>query len=176
MSKGGRPSTKRRPQKRRITEDEKNKIAARIQEGREGDSCSQIARDFGRSKGTVSKIAKDRGLSFERSQTKHATEARRADHAAELVEIQTTLLAETKLAFAELHAPATLYHWGDGKFMQAEITAPDFKAKRDIMWRAGSAIRNFLEIDNRGTTGDDADTALEAFMKALEAEAEKRDR
>lgn len=173
MSKGGRPSTKRRPQKRRITEDEKDQIAKLIEQGV---PRNEIARQTSRSAGSVTKLAKDRGLSFDRSSTKHATEARKADHARILAELQGRFLEETQKALDELHDGATLYHWGDGKFMQAEITAPDFKAKRDIMWRAGSAIRNFLEIDNRGTTGDDADTALEAFMKALEAEAEKRDR
>ena len=173
MSNGGRPSTKRRPQKRRITEDEKNKIAARIQEGI---PRNEIAREMGRAAGSITRIAKERGLSFDRSSTKHATEARRADHAAELVEIQTTFLAETRRAFTELHAPALVYNWHQGTFNTGVIPEPDFKSKRDIMWRAGSAIQNYLAIDNRGTSGgQEAQTALEAFFKEAREEGERRD-
>lgn len=60
---------------KRITQDEEMAIVKAIQEG---DSLTQIAKKIKRSKGTIAKYAKINNLSFERSQTKKAAEARKA--------------------------------------------------------------------------------------------------
>jgi hypothetical protein len=63
------------------------KRAAILEDLRAGMSCRQAARTHKVSQGTVSKLAKDHGLNFERSQTKKATEAARIDHAAVLAKL-----------------------------------------------------------------------------------------
>lgn len=59
-----------------ISNDERKDI---IQAIKEGHGCGEIARAFGRSKSTISDIAKEEGLQFgERSRTKTATAVRKA--------------------------------------------------------------------------------------------------
>jgi transposase-like protein len=50
-----------------------------------GLSCGEVAREVGRHASTVSRVARDAGLSFDRSQTAAATEAKQADAAERLV-------------------------------------------------------------------------------------------
>lgn len=58
---------------RPIPEEERERIIAEFATGK---SCNQIAREFGRSPGLVSRLAREVGHDFERSQTKKATRAR----------------------------------------------------------------------------------------------------
>jgi hypothetical protein len=64
-----------------------SKRDAILEDIRAGKSCGQTARDHDVARSTVSKLAKDNGLSFERSQTKKATEAAQVDHAAVLAKL-----------------------------------------------------------------------------------------
>lgn len=84
MARGG-PS-----QRTRLTDEERDQIADAI---RAGKSRNEIARAFDRSAGTVTKIAKDRGLEFDRSLTADATRARQADAARLRAEIEAEMLA-----------------------------------------------------------------------------------
>lgn len=58
-----------------IGDKERHKIAAAL---RSGGKRNEVARDFKRSAGAISKIAKEEGIEFDRSHTKKATEARLA--------------------------------------------------------------------------------------------------
>lgn len=62
-----------------LTDDERQRIRELHAAGR---GCNQIARDLGRSPAIVSKTARELGLSFDRSTTVAATEAKKADASA----------------------------------------------------------------------------------------------
>lgn len=80
-----------------VTDDERARIIERV---KAGDSCTGIARDFNRSRSTVSRVAKAAGLVFDRAQTRAATEARKIDNAARRTRFAETVL-EHALRMAE---------------------------------------------------------------------------
>lgn len=162
----GRPSTKR------LSDAEREKIADAI---RSGQSRNEIARAFKRSAGTVTKIAGEFGLSFDRSKTKDATDALRADNENAFERAKLRLLEEFDKALDELHSPAKVHKWHEGKFLEQEIPEPTFTDKRHIMFRANGAIQYALAIEHR-TQGDDdtSEAAVQAWMKSIREEAAER--
>jgi transposase-like protein len=162
----GRPSTKR------LSDAEREKIADAI---RDGKHRNEICREFGRSAGTVTKIAQDHGLAFDRSATKHATEALKVDNANAFEMAKNRLLEEFNKALDELHAPAESMKWHEGKLLQQQIPEPTFTDKRHIMFRANGAIQYALAIEHR-TQGDDdtSQAAVNEWMESMRAEAKKR--
>lgn len=91
-----------------------------------GKSRNDIARAIGRSPSTVSKLAREQGLSFERgAQVEAATIARKADLAARRAEMAERLhdiaVAETK----RIHAPTLYWEWGGKEHTYAEKLAAE---------------------------------------------------
>lgn len=162
----GRPSTKR------LSDAEREKIAEAIRSGR---SRNDVARAFDRSAGTVTKIAREFGLAFDRSQTKHATEAKRADNANAFELLKERLITEANVALDELHSPAISYKWHEGNLLEKQMPEPTFTDKRHIMFRANGAVQYALAIEHR-TQGDDdgAQAAVTEWMESIRAEAERR--
>lgn len=152
----------------RLTPEERSDIVAAIKSGQ---SRNEIARTSGRSAGTISRIATQEGLSFDRSATKEATEAKAIENAAMLENLKRRFLEETQAALDELHSASTLHHWHSGEHLEHELTEPTFKDKRDIMWRAGGAVRNFLEIDNHQGGGDESFAAVDVWLDAMGGES-----
>jgi IS30 family transposase len=162
----GRPSTKR------LSDAEREKIAEAI---RDGKPRNVIAREFGRGAGTITKIARDFGLAFDRSATKDATEALKADNENAFEKAKLRLLAEFDKALDELHKPAKAIHWHQGEMVEKQLDEPTFVDKRHIMFRANGAIQYALAIEHR-TQGDDdtSQAAVNEWMQSIRAEAEKR--
>lgn len=166
---GGGPSKgNKRP--RRISETERAEIIAAL---RDEPNISKVARAFKRAKGTISKIAADNRISTERSQTKSATEAQRADNAERLERIKSRLLIEAEKGLDELHAEVETIHWHQDVMHRDTLDSPSVKDKRDISWRIGSMVRNYLEIEHRETSDGIAD-ALTIWRDELKAEKERR--
>lgn len=61
-----------------LSDDERDRI---LTLARHGKSCAEIAITVGRGKSTVSRACKAAGVTFDRAQTRAATEAKRADNA-----------------------------------------------------------------------------------------------
>lgn len=83
-----------------------------------GGKRNEIAREHGVSPSTVSKIARDDGLTsaFDRTQTKNATEAARADNAARRAQ-----LAEKLIALAELSMDQVIAELGEASARDAAV-------------------------------------------------------
>lgn len=162
----GRPSTKR------LSDAEREKIADAI---RSGKPRNVVAREFERGQGTITKIAAEFGLTFDRARIKDATEALKADNANAFELAKERLLTEFNKALDELHSPAKAIHWHLGELQEHELDEPTFTDKRHIMFRANGAIQYALAIEHR-TQGDDdtARTDLNEWMKSIRAEAQKR--
>jgi transposase-like protein len=87
------------------------KRAAILEDIEAGQSCRATARKHGVAQSTVSKLAKDHGLGFERSQTKKATEAAQIDHAAVLAKLAARHAAVAGNILASFEA-MELEDWG----------------------------------------------------------------
>jgi transposase-like protein len=164
--RGGPADGKRRPPARkRLTDEEREQIADAIRAGR---PRNEIARAFDRSQGTVSRIARQAGLSFDRAITKEATDARATDNAHRLEVLKGRFLIEAEAALDELRSKASVHKiLPDGDIVVHEVDSPTFGDKRNIMWRAGGAIRNYLEIDSHQGGGEDSFAAVDQWLDAM---------
>lgn len=150
---------------------------ARLRELHErGLSCNEIARLLGRSASTVSRLAREDGLSFERGeQTEAAARAKRADAAEKRARLQDLLLDDALRLREQLWQRAKVYNFGgkDNTYAEEWLEQPDFAGQATILRAVGIAIDKAIKLaeQDRATSGDaDADGSLLAdVVDALRA-------
>jgi len=128
-----------------VTQQERQRIVAAI---KAGDACGAIAREFARSKATISGIAAAEGLSFERSATKWATEARVADVRSKLSSLADGLADDAARLRGQLFAPHVAFAFGgkDNEYNEHEIPEPTARDKQALMTSIGIAIDKARQI------------------------------
>lgn len=124
---------------RPIPADERQAIIEAIKAGR---PRNEIAAEFKRGGGTVTRIAQAEGLSFDRSATEVATEARRADNAAKRADLIGGMYEDAQRLRSEMFAPAVerkAMVVSDGsqvgshvEIVDVELPQPTFGDKRNI--------------------------------------------
>lgn len=123
----------------------------------EGLGRNEIARRVGCSLATVTKVCHAEGLTFDRSATKAAVEARKVDAAAMRAELQIGLLQDAKRLRLELWTPCTVFNFGgkDNTYEERELNAPPFADKLKLVQAVGVAITHSLRIaDHDANTAD----------------------
>lgn len=135
---------------KRLSEDERHRIFAAM---RAGQSCTAIARDFRRGKGTISGLAKEIGHDFEQSAEKKARAVKRNyDHAGRLASINAALAKGDQL-LAGITKPHEYQTWwighGIGLDKRRQEEAQDSQ-------RVGT-IRQYIELELSKDHADSAD-------------------
>lgn len=132
----------------RIPDDQRAAIAADI---RAGMARNDIARKHGVSGSTVSAIAKENGSTdaFDRSHTKNATEAARADNARSRSELAARFLTEAHRALDDLTGEFTAYSFGgkDNTYAEHVFPKPPPAERRNLMVIAATAADKHMAID-----------------------------
>lgn len=181
------PPKKRAP--RPVTEKERaqaRKLAA------EGVARNEIARRLKRSAATITKIIREAGQSFDRSQTAEATAARVEDMKARRLEIAELLLADVPKLHERLWSPHRYYERGPDAPIEMELPLPPLRDVRDGYGAIGLALRGHQDMmresstatveNKRSVLGDliaglkaayDADKAAEAVIAADAPGADK---
>lgn len=120
-----------------------------------GESRNAIAEAIGRSGATVSKIAKELGLSFNREGVKAATEAKVADAKARRAALMLDLLEDAQKLRKRLWVDTTYIDHGGRDFTKAEWTQPEPTAadKLKLIQAASTAINSSLRLDERDGDG-----------------------
>lgn len=100
----------------------------------QGLSCARIAREIGRAKSTVSGIAKDLGLTFDRTKTRQATAAQVDDAKARRARLNLKLLALAEQEADEFNEPCTLHSFGgkDHTYNSKTVDRPPPRERRDM--------------------------------------------
>jgi AraC-like DNA-binding protein len=101
----------------------------------QGLSRNEIARQSGRSQRTVSRIAAELGLSFERSgATAAATQAKKVDAAARRARLQVDALASAQKLMDQMFAPTVVFNFGgkENDYNSREHPEPPFRDKAAI--------------------------------------------
>lgn len=114
-----------------------------------GMTRNAIAKKIKRSPSTVSNIAKDAGLTFERgAEVVAATEARRIDLAARRVTLAETLHEDAEKLREQLWQPCTVGEFAgkEGEWHTADLDRPRFGDQRAILGAAGIAIDRSLKL------------------------------
>lgn len=138
----------------------------------QGKARNEIAREIRRSPSTVSKIARDLGLTFERGpEVVAATEARRIDLAARRVQLAETLHQDAERLRAQLWAPTTYGEFAgrEGEWHEVHLDRPRFADQRQIIAATGTAIQQSLKLApaEGGEGADQVRSMLGALGEAL---------
>lgn len=159
--------------RRRVTADDYEQVKALHAQHL---SRNEIARRLNRSPHTITKIAKELGLSFARGDSpglREATEARRADARARRAALAIKLLDDAERMRQQLFAPLLVYNFGgkDNTFNQHEIPEPGPRDKRDLMQAISLAIERSVRLDeyDSGANLGNVVSLLESLGRGLAA-------
>jgi hypothetical protein len=100
-----------------------------------GMTLTAIAKQMGRSKNTISKYAERLGLSWDRTRTAAATEARKIDAAARRVALEERYLVEADRLLDQLREQAVVYSFGgaENTYNEHTLAKPTYADQRNIM-------------------------------------------
>jgi hypothetical protein len=154
-----------------VTPDERERIIASI---RAGKGCNEIAAEVGRGPATISRIATAEGLSFDRSQTRAATEARQADMQARLTDLSEQLLTDVERLRRQLWKPCLVYDFGgkENTYAEHELPEPDFRAKQAIFTSIGIAVDKVIAIRKQDTGGGEAIGLIVQLVDGIKREVD----
>lgn len=164
-----------------ITAAEKARILEAI---KAGERRNDISRRFGRSPSTVSKIAHDAGLNFDRTATAAATKAKQHDNRARRAALAPEFLAKAEQALDKINeaisrmsGPTVVYNFGgrDNVYEEHTLDQPPMEviraaaaAVRDLMQTAKTATAAVLDMERVDTPPDGAGV-LEHLVDAIAA-------
>jgi hypothetical protein len=119
-----------------------------------GLGCAAIAREIGRDRSTISVHARAMGLTFDRAQTRAATQARVDDARDRRSKLALDLLADAERLRTQLWTPCIVHSFGgrNNSYNEHELPEPPFRDKRDIMNTAALALdkhMRLLDFDQR---------------------------
>ncbi|WP_214317262.1 helix-turn-helix domain-containing protein [Nonomuraea sediminis] len=141
-----------------------------------GHGCNQIARELGRDRSTISRAAADMSLSFDRKQTRQATQARVDDARARRSKLALDLLGDAERLRKQLWEPCTIHSFGgrENVYSSELVNEPPFRDKRDILASVGLAVDKSMRLlDYDANSGaSEARSMLSAIAEALEVAAE----
>lgn len=135
----------------------------------QGLSRNGIADAMGRSGRTVSRIAKELGLSFERTRTAAATAAKVADGKARRAALALALLDDAERLRQQLWKPARVHSFGgrDNTFNEATLDQPTFADQRNIMQAAATAIDRSVKLDEYDTGQDAGGAEVDRWLAGM---------
>lgn len=140
---------------------------ARLTEMRDaGMSVQAIAREFGVHASTVSRWAKADGVSFDRSQTRAAVEARKVDLAAMRAELATLALQKARGFLDALDRPFLVFNFGgkDNTYAEQELDRPPTGDIRNLMTSYGIAVQRSMELSKFDADPNEGGAAVDAWL------------
>jgi len=146
-----------------VTDAERERI--RVLHAR-GMSCGQIAAELGRNKATITRQCKALGLSFDRSATEQATEAKAADNRARRAELHSLLLDDVKKLRVRAWSPYTVVA-GTGEGLETvQLDLPPAQDVRAFYNAIGTCVDKTLAMEKHD--GDDSQTgAAKSVLSAV---------
>lgn len=153
----------------RLTDDERARIHTMHAAGQ---SLGHIATELGRSKSTVSKFARDHGLTWGTDRTAKATDAKVASNREKRATLETRFLDEAAKLLDQLHEPFVAFNFGgkDNTYAERELPEPDVKAKQTLIQAAGTAVDKAVklaEVDKAGAGADAGKSMVGALFNAF---------
>lgn len=149
-----------------LSDEEREQIAQAI---RDGGHRNDVARKFKRSPSTVTKIADDFGLSFDRTQTKIATEAKQADNRLRRARIIDKQMQSAEKLLDQMFSPMLAFNFGgkENTYEEHEIAEPTFQDKRHIAGSVKMLLDSATDLEAVDKQSDDSKGALIALVEAL---------
>jgi transposase-like protein len=144
------------------------KRAAILDDIRAGKPRNTVARDHGVSGSTVSKLARENDLAFDRSQTKNATEAKKADNAALRAATSRRLLEKANEFLDQMDRPHLAFNFGgkDNTYNEKWLDRPPVTDLRNLMTAAAVAVDKHLVIEKHDNSGE-SHAAVDAWLSEM---------
>lgn len=156
----------------KITDDQKAEVLALHAEGH---PRNEIARRVGISAGSVTNICRDNDRAFDRSETKHATEARKIDLAAGRTRLAEKMLAASEAMLDRIDDKYVVYNFGgkDNTFEQRTLDSAPVEVRRNVITTAAITFDKLTRIVEKSDTGLEQavgvlDTIAEGFAAAAD--------
>ena len=144
-----------------------------------GFSRNAIAADLGRSHDLVDRLAREQGLTFDRTMTEAATRARKADLAARRADLSALLLEDAERLRSQVWQPCTVFNFGgkDNTFEQRDLDQPPAGDKLKLLQAVRTAVDKSLHLAEFDTDrgGDAARSLLGALAAALLVAVDEED-
>lgn len=155
-----------------ISEDQKARVLALHAAGH---ARNEIARRIGISAGSVTNICRDAGLTFDRSETKQATEARQVDLAAGRIRLAEKMLAASEDMLDRIDDEYLVYNFGgkENDYNEHLLESAPVEVRRNIITTAGITFDKLTRIVEKSDTGLEQavgvlDTLAEGFRAAAD--------
>jgi AraC-like DNA-binding protein len=134
-------------------------------------SRNQIARQLGRSTHTVTKLARELGLSFDRANNpglQEATAARMADGRARRTQLALQLLEDAERLRQQLFTPTMAYNFGgkDNTYNEHQLNQPSFRDQQYLMHAIGIAVDRAVRLDAYDKI-DESLSGVDAWLAAM---------
>lgn len=158
---------------RAITEAERARI---LELHGEGMSRNAIAREVGRSPGSVSNVVHAEGLSFERTaEVIQATQAKQLDNRGKRARLEELLLDDALRLREQLWEPTLVYNFGgkDNTYEEHHLDRPDFGGQQAIMRTVGVAIDKAVKIAEVDSARQDAGPVVSLLGALVDGFREK---
>lgn len=137
---------------------------------------NEISRITGVSTGSVTNICRDAGLSFDRSATKQASEARVLDLAAGRIRLAEKMLAASESMLDAIDDPYVVFNFGgsENTYNEHELVSAPVEVKRNIITTAGITFDKLTRIVEKSDTGvERAAGVLDQIAEGFAAAAER---
>lgn len=142
----------------------------------EGHARNEIARKVGISAGSVTNICRAADRSFDRSETKQATEARVVDLAAGRTRLAEKMLAASEAMLDRIDDPYLVYSFGgkDNDYNEHTLDSAPVEVRRNIITTAGITFDKLTRIVEKSDSGlDQAVGVLDTIAEGFAAAADK---
>lgn len=149
----------------RIPDDERERIIAEFATGK---SCNQIAKQFGRSSNTISRIAKSVGHQFAQVNAVHAREVKAVYDSERRAGLIASSIDAAERMFKQMFSPALVYNFGgkDNTYNEHMVSEPSFRDKRDIAATIATMVRTATELQKLENAAG-TDDLLQEFIDAI---------
>jgi transposase-like protein len=153
------------PQGKPLDEHTVTAILASIDAGK---SRNEVAREHNVSASTVSRIAASNARSFDRSKTKNATEAKKADNAALRAATSRRFLEKANELLDQMDGEHTVFNFGgkDNTFNSKVLPKPPVADLRNLMTAAAVAVDKHLVIEKHDHSGE-SHAAVDAWLQEM---------
>jgi hypothetical protein len=136
-----------------------------------------IAKQIGRGERTVSRLAAEQGLTFDRAgATAKATAAKKADGAARRAQLQLDALAAANRLMGQMFQPALVYNFGgkENDYNSTTLEEPPFADKRNIATAIQALAATALKLaEYDKATGNESEKSMLTDLRQALIDARK---
>jgi transposase len=149
-----------------LTDDERQQIIDLCEQGR---SCRDIAAQVGRSHDTVSRIAKEIGHRFGRTNLSRAQEARSAYSAEKRAELAARATERAQEVLERMSGPYLVFNFGgrDNTYEEHTLEEPPTEAVRAMAQTFRDLMRTVLDVDRHDNRNDEGLAAVDQWLRDI---------